>query len=355
MEIWSSPEFDGHEQVCLFSDEATGLRAVVAIHSTARGAAVGGTRFKPYASDGEAIDDALRLSRAMSYKAALAGLPTGGGKAVIVGDPQRLKSRGLLLAYGRFIDRLGGIYATGEDVGMSMADVDVVGEATRFVGGTSDGSGDPSIHTAAGVIHGLEAAAMRRLGRDSFDGLRVAVQGLGAVGMGVAERLHAAGAELVIADVREDAVIQASTRFEAEVAPVDAIHAAQVDIFCPCALGGGVTEASAAEIKAAAVAGAANNQLASAEAGRRLAERGILYAPDYVVNAGGLISGVTTGGNLAKPGANFPPLAESLAVIRTRLLEIFARSEAEGETPEAVAEAMARELIGRSPCGSGMA
>ena len=182
MEIWNSPEFDGHEQICLFSDEATGLRAIVAVHSTFRGPAVGGTRFKPYASNGEAIDDALRLSRAMSYKAALAGLPTGGGKAVIVGDPQKLKSRDLLLAYGAFIDRLGGTYSTGEDVGMSMADIDIVSEVTRYVGGTSDGSGDPSVHTAAGVIHGLEAVAMRRLGRNDFDGLRVAIQGLGGGG-----------------------------------------------------------------------------------------------------------------------------------------------------------------------------
>lgn len=348
MGIWNSPEFDAHEQVCFFSDSATGLRAIVAIHSTALGAAVGGTRFKAYTSDGDAVDDALRLSRAMSYKAALAGLPTGGGKAVIIGDPQRLKTRELLLAYGAYIDRLGGFYATGEDVGMGMADIDVVGEATRFVGGTSDGSGDPSVHTARGVIHGLEAVATRRLGADSFAGLRIAIQGLGAVGMSVAERLHAAGAQLVVADIRADTVAEASARFLADVAPVDQIHSAAVDIFCPCALGGAITEAGAAEIQAAAVAGAANNQLSSAAAGERLAERGILYAPDYVVNAGGLISGITTGGNLrAATGVAFPPLGESLAVIRTRLLEIFERSDAEGRVPEAVAETMAQELIGR--------
>lgn len=350
MKIWDSSEFDAHEQVCLFSDEHTGLRAIVAIHSTARGTAAGGTRFKPYASNGEAADDALRLSRAMSYKSALAGLPVGGGKAVLVGDPARLKSRDFLHAYGAFLDRLGGIFSTGEDVGMGMADIDVVSEVTRFVGGTSAGTGDPSIHTAVGVMHGLEAVVAHRFGRSDFSGLRFAVQGLGAVGMGVAERLHAAGAQLVVADIRPDAVDLAVARFGAEAVAAEDIHRASVDIFCPCALGGSLTEETAYEIRAAAVAGAANNQLASPAAGERLAARGILFAPDYVMNAGGIISGITGGG--ARPGrggAAFPPLDESLAVIRQRLLDIFSRAEAEGRTPELIAQHLACELIGRSP------
>jgi leucine dehydrogenase len=349
MEIWDSPEFDAHEQVCFFNDEATGLRAIVAIHSTALGTAAGGTRFKPYASNREAADDALRLSRAMSYKSALAGLSVGGGKAVIVGDPLKLKSRDLLHAYGAFIDRLGGLFSTGEDVGMGMADIDMVSEVTRFVGGTSSGSGDPSVHTAVGVMHGLEAVASHRFGLDGLSGLKVAVQGLGAVGMGVAERLHAAGASLVVADVRDEVVAQAVERFGAEVEPADAIHAAAVDIYCPCALGGVINERSVEEIGAAAVAGAANNQLASQAVGERLAARGILYAPDYVMNAGGIISGITGGSNPARPGRDFAPLDQSLAVIRTRLLDIFVRAEAEGRAPEAIAEALARELIGRAP------
>src|SRR5579875_498191 len=190
MHFWDSPEYDQHEQVCLFSDDRTALRAIVAIHSTALGPAAGGTRFKTYASDSAALDDALRLSRAMSYKSALAGLPIGGGKAVIIGDPARIKSRDLLHAYGRFIDRIGNVFATGEDVGINVADMETIAEVTPFVGGTSAGAGDPSIHTAVGVVHGLEAVAERRFGRTDFEGLSVGIQGLGAVGWRVAQRLH---------------------------------------------------------------------------------------------------------------------------------------------------------------------
>lgn len=350
MQIWDSPEFDAHEQVCLFHDEPTGLRVVVAVHSTALGKAAGGTRFKTYASDGDAIDDALRLSRAMSYKSALAGLPVGGGKAVIVGDPAKLKSRDFLHAYGAVLDRLGGIFSTGEDVGMSMADIDIVSEATRHVGGTSKGSGDPSIHTAVGVLHGLRAVVEHRFGRTDLAGLRFAVQGLGAVGMAVAERLHGEGARLVVADIRADAVAAAVARFGAEPVPTEDIHRTSVDVFCPCALGGGLTEATANEIRAAAVAGAANNQLASPGAGERLAARHILFAPDYVMNAGGIISGIL--GRSAGRGGSSPPLDESLAIIRQRLTDIFRRAEAEGRTPELIAQHLACELIGRPPQGS---
>lgn len=352
MQIWNSPEFDAHEQVCLFADEGTGLKAIVAVHSTNLGPAAGGTRFKAYASDDDAADDALRLSRAMSYKSALAGLPVGGGKAVIVGDPARLKSRELLRAYGAFIDRLGGIFSTGEDVGMGMADIDIVSEVTRYVGGTSAGTGDPSIATAVGVIHGLKAVVEHRFGRSNFSGLRFAVQGLGAVGMGVAERLHAEGAQLLVSDIRHEVVEAAVARFGAEAAPSAEIHRAQADIFCPCALGGILTEKTAGEIRAAAVAGAANNQLASPGAGERLAARQILFAPDYVMNAGGIISGITgSEGRTRRDGTAFPPLDESLAVIRQRLTDIFKRAEVEGRTPELIAQHLACELIGRSPNG----
>lgn len=348
MQIWDSPEFDAHEQVCLFHDEPTGLRAIVAVHSTALGNAAGGTRFKAYASNGDAVDDALRLSRAMSYKSALAGLPVGGGKAVIVGDPARLKSRELLLAFGGFIERLGGVFSTGEDVGMSMADIDVVSEATRYVGGTSKGSGDPAVHTAVGVMHGLGAVVEHRFGRADFAGLRFAIQGLGAVGMGVAERLHAQGAHLVVADIRPEAVAAAVARFDAEPMSTDDIHRAGVDVFCPCALGGGLTEATVGEVRAAAVAGAANNQLASPAAGERLAARQILFAPDYVMNAGGIISGILGRSRAAGQGkGQLPPLDESLAIIRQRLTDIFRRAQAEGRTPELIAQHLACELIGR--------
>lgn len=348
MNIWASAEFDDHEQVCFFSHAGTGLRAIVAIHSTARGPAAGGTRFKPYDSDDLALDDALRLSRAMSYKSALAGLPVGGGKSVIIGDPAQLKSRDLLHAFGRYIDRIGQTYATGEDVGMSVADIEMVNEVTPYVGGTSTGAGDPSVHTAAGVIHGLRAVLEHQFDRDSFTGVKVAIQGLGAVGWGVAERLHAAGAELVVADVCAEQVERARAQFGAVEIPTERIHQAEVDIYAPCALGGVISETTAAEVRARAVAGSANNQLTTSAAGAALAARGILFAPDYVINAGGIISGVEAASRMpGRSQAAFPPLEEGLAAIRDRLTEIFQRSAAEGRSPEATAEVMARELIGR--------
>ncbi|HEY0940441.1 MAG TPA: Glu/Leu/Phe/Val dehydrogenase dimerization domain-containing protein [Steroidobacter sp.] len=348
MNMWNSPEFDAHEQVCFFTDEATGLRSIVAIHSTALGPAAGGTRFKAYSNEMEALEDALRLSRAMSYKSALAGLPLGGGKAVIIGDPGKLKSRELLHAYGRYIDRIGQTFATGEDVGMSVADMDTVREVTPYVGGTSVGAGDPSIHTATGVVHGLRAVLKHQFDREDFRGIKVAIQGLGAVGRRVAERLKDAGAQLVVADIREDAVQRACKELGAEALPVDQIHKAAVDIYSPCALGGVITTQTARQIKARAVAGAANNQLVNAEAGLALMQLGILFAPDYVINAGGIISGLEAA--LRMPGrktAQLKPLAEQLAGIHDRLCEIFARSARERRPPEVIAEQMARELIGR--------
>lgn len=348
MNVWESREFDAHEQVCFFTDEATGLRSIVAIHSTALGAAAGGTRFKVYSNETEALDDALRLSRAMSYKSALAGLPLGGGKAVIIGDPGKVKSRELLHAYGRYIDRIGQTFATGEDVGMSVADMETVKEVTPYVGGTSIGAGDPSIHTAAGVVHGLRAVLKHRFDRADFQGVKVAIQGLGAVGWRVAERLKNAGAQLVVSDIREAAVHRACKELGAVALPVDQIHKADVDIYSPCALGGVITAQTATQIKARAVAGAANNQLVNAEAGLALMQLGILFAPDYVLNAGGIISGLEAA--LRMPGRNtvtLKPLDEQVAGIHDRLSEIFARSAEERRPPEAVAEQMARELIGR--------
>lgn len=356
MSVWNSPEFDGHEQLCFFTDEATGLRAVVAIHSTALGPAAGGTRFKHYEHDQLAVDDALRLSKAMSYKSALAGLPLGGGKAIIIGDPAKLKNRPLLHAFGRYIDRIGRYFATGEDVGMSVADIDTLHEVTPFVGGTSAGTGDPSIYTAIGVVHGLRAVMERQFGRSDFDGVRVAIQGLGAVGWGVAERLHAAGARLIVADVRSDQVYEAVNQFGAEVADTTIIHAADVDVFVPCALGGIITERSAEKISARAVAGAANNQLSSPAAGESLARRGILFAPDYVINAGGIISGMESLAQMpGRTPAVVAPLEKRLAAIHERLASIFERSSRDGTRPEVTAAIMARELISRAGLARGRA
>lgn len=349
MQFWTSPEFDAHEQVCLFSDPASGLRAIVAIHSTALGSAAGGTRFLSYANDELAMQDALRLSRAMSYKCALAGMPCGGGKAVIIGDPARIKSPRLLQAYGSFLNRIGSTFATGEDVGMSVQDIDTIREVSPYVAGTSKhGAGDPSIHTAAGIMYGLRAVLRYRFERDHFEGVRIAIQGLGATGWNLARRLQAEGAKLVVADIRDELAQRAKAELGAAVLPHTEIHRAQVDIFSPCALGGVVTEQTAAEIRAGAVAGSANNQLAAPTAGEALAARGILYAPDYVINAGGILSGLEEYLKIpGRSGVTSAPLSARLAGIETRLNNIFARAAHEGRTPEATANAMARELIGR--------
>jgi len=348
MSIWSSREFDDHEQIDFFSDQKTGLRAIVAIHSTFLGPAAGGTRFKPYDSEDAALDDVLRLSRAMSYKSALAGMPVGGGKSVIIGDPRSLKTRALLHAFGRFIHRIGNSYATGEDVGISVADIDTVAEVTPFVGGTSGGAGDPSVHTAVGYLHGLRAVLETGFHTDSFAGVRVGLQGLGAVGWGIAERLHAVGAKLVVADIRPDVVERAVRDFGATSLPTQTIHCAEVDIYAPCALGGVITEEAVGEIRARAVAGAANNQLATPRAGVMLAERGILFAPDFVINAGGIISGLEAASRMpGRKPVELAPLGTRLAAIHERLAEIFRRSRVNGVTPEATAEQMARQIIGR--------
>lgn len=349
MNFWTSPEYDAHEQVCLFSDPASGLRAIVAIHSTALGAAAGGTRFMAYPADEQAMDDALRLSRAMSYKCALAGLPCGGGKAVIIGDTATLKSDRLLRSYGRFLNRIGSTFATGEDVGISVQDVETIREVTPFVGGTSkDGAGDPSVHTAVGVMHGLRAVLKWQFSRDSFADVSVAIQGLGAVGWNLAERLHAQGARLTVADIRPEKVARAVTVFGAQAISPALIHRAEVDIFSPCALGGIISAATVGEIRARAVAGAANNQLAAPAAGAALAAAGILYAPDYVLNAGGVISGLESYFKMPGRGGKLDaPLDMQLARIHDRLSEIFERSRRERRAPEVTAERMARELIGR--------
>lgn len=349
MNFWNSTEFDDHEQVCLFSDPQSGLRAIVAVHSTALGTAAGGTRFRTYLDEDQALDDALRLSRAMSYKCALAGLPCGGGKAVIIGDPALTKTKRLLHAYGRFLNRIGSSFVTGEDVGMSVRDIETLREISPYVGGTSSaGAGDPSVHTATGLMHGLRAVLARQFSGATFRDVHVAVQGLGAVGWNVAQLLHEQGARLTVADIQPGRVERAIAELDARPCETDDIHRTEADILCPCALGGIITTQTAGEIRARAVAGAANNQLDSPAAGIALAKNGILYAPDFVINAGGIISGLEE--YLKMPGRTGhvdTPLPVRLGAIHDRLAEIFERSARESQTPEATAERLARELIGR--------
>lgn len=277
-----------YEQIVFGHDPKAGLRTIIAVFSTARGPALGGTRIYPYPSEEAALLDVLRLGKAMAYKAACADLPLGGGKAVIIADPQTDKTPELLRAYGAQVDRLGGSYITTADVGSTVSDLDVIAETTRWVTGTSKGSGDPSPVTAYGVWHGLRAVAEVAFGEPSLAGRHVVVHGTGKVGGALARLLAEEGARLTLADVRTPTELAAE--LDAEIAdPADALTM-RCDVLAPCALGPVVTEQTISRFQCAAIAGAANNQLASGELGRALTEAGIVYAPDYVINAGGLIN-----------------------------------------------------------------
>ncbi len=335
---------DDFEQVVTCDDPHSGLRAVIAIHDTRLGPALGGCRMWAYDHPSEALADALRLARGMTCKAALAGLPLGGGKAVLMGNSRHDKSPSMLRAFGRMVDSLGGRYITGEDVGITVEDMAVVAAETRHVGGLAGGSGDPSPVTAAGVFHGIRAALHHRYGSDDLHGVRIAVQGLGHVGTHLCRMLHAAGAELVVTDVVPDALGRAVIELGARVMPPADIVAADVDVFAPCALGGAITADSVPRLRAGIVAGAANNQLATPDDGLALQRRGILYASDYVINAGGLINVAWDVLHRGEAYDRDRVLAE-VANIGPRLRDIFARAEREGRSPHQVADAMARERL----------
>jgi leucine dehydrogenase len=285
---------EGHEEVVYFNDPSSGLRAIIAIHSTALGPALGGTRFYPYSSEDAALQDVLRLSQGMTYKAAAAGLDLGGGKAVIIGDPKRSKSEELLRAYGRFVESLGGRYIAAEDMGTTRDDMDMVRRETRFVTGVSPsmgGSGDPSPITAYGVYLSMLACAEEAWREHSLRGRRVAVQGVGKVGYPLVKLLvEDGGAYVTVSDVDVDSVAAAVRDFGVETVPADRIHALECDVFAPCAMGGIINDKTLRELRCGVVAGSANNQLERPDHGKALAELGILYAPDFVANAGGLIN-----------------------------------------------------------------
>jgi leucine dehydrogenase len=280
-----------HERVVLCEDEAAGYRAVVAVHSTALGPALGGTRLWNYSTVEEAVTDALRLSRGMTYKNALAGLPFGGGKSVIIADARAIDREEIFRAHGRFVETFGGTYLTAEDVGTTPADMELVARETRHVAGLSDRSGDPSPHTAHGVFRAMQAAAAFRWGTDSLAGRTVAVQGCGSVGRNLARELRAAGARLVVADVDEERARRAADELDARLVAAREITDAGADVFAPCALGGVVNDETVPRLRAEIVCGAANNQLLEARHGDELHARGVLYAPDYAANAGGVING----------------------------------------------------------------
>jgi len=279
----------GHEEVVYARDEKTGLRTIIAVHSTVLGPAVGGTRFWNYATEDDALYDVLRLSRGMTLKNAAAGLKLGGGKAVIIGDPKKLKSQDFFHAYGRIINSLGGRYYTAEDVNISAQDIAYTNEVTPYVTGRPGISGNPSPYTARGVYMGIKAGAKVKFGSDSLKGKVIAVQGLGSVGYAMCEMLHSEGAILKVTDINPDAVQKAVSELGAEKITGDIIST-ECDIFAPCALGAVLNKDNVATLRCAMVGGCANNVLVDAEAGEAIEARDILYLPDYIVNAGGIIS-----------------------------------------------------------------
>src|SRR5947209_5180341 len=284
----------GHEQVTFFNDADSGLRAIIAVYSTALGPALGGTRFYPYATEEDALADVLNLSRAMAYKAACAGLDLGGGKAVIIGDPTSDKSEALLRAYGRAVQALNGRYYTACDVGTYVEDMDVIARESSYVTGRSaahGGAGDSSILTAFGVFQGMRAAAQVAWGSPTLSGRRIGVAGVGKVGHHLVEHLLEDGASVVIADVNQDALDRVRVPHpEVDIVDIDALVSQAMDVYAPCALGGALSDETVPVLAAQIICGGANNQLEHAGIEKQLQERGVLYAPDYVVNAGGLIA-----------------------------------------------------------------
>ncbi len=346
--LWDFPDFDEHELVHFVTDRKSGLHAVICVHSTHLGPGAGGCRFWHYAESAEAVTDALRLSRGMSYKNAMAGLPLGGGKAVVLADENKTKTPELLAAYGRAVDGLGGAYVTAEDVGMSVKDMVAISRQTRFVAGlpAEEGAvgGDPGPHTSYGVYLGVRAAAKRGLGKNSLEGLHIAIQGAGSVASGLARHASKDGARISIADIdRGRAHALAGEVGGTVVAPED-ILTLEADILSPNALGAVLNEETIPQLRVPVVAGGANNQLATPQDGDRVQARGILYAPDYVINAGGIINVAT---EYLRDGDE-SLVRKRIERIPGRLEEIWAESAETGRNPAAVADHMARRLIGRA-------
>ena len=348
MELFETLAVMGQEELLLASDPSCGYRGIIAVHSTALGPALGGTRFWQYDSDDAAIIDALRLSRGMTYKNAVANLDLGGGKSVIIGDNRTASREAIFRAHGRAVESLGGRYITAEDVGMSVNDMIEVARHTRYVAGlpveAGEVGGDPSPHTALGVFLGLKAAVRRALGRDSVAGLHIALQGAGSVAKGVAMHACAEGAKLSIADVDAEKASKLAEATGGTVVDPDEILTLDADVLSPNALGAILSAETIPTLKVPVVAGGANNQLAVPEDGTRLVERGILYAPDYVINAGGIIN-VTTE-YLGDGDASL--VKRRIEAIPERLEQIWAESDTSGRDPQAVADAMAQRLIGRA-------
>ncbi len=337
----------GHEQVVFCQHRPSGLRAVIAVYSTARGPALGGTRFYPYASEDDAVADVLALSRAMAYKAACAGLSLGGGKAVILGDPARDKSADLLRAYGRFVQSLGGRYYTACDVGTRVEDMDVIAQESTFVTGRSTrngGAGDSAVLTAYGVFQAMRAAARHLWGEATLRGRRVAVEGVGKVGHHLVEHLISDGASVVVSDVAEEALARARA-LGAETRSVAELPGSDCDVYAPCALGGSLRSEVVPAIAARIICGAANNQLASPGVAAALADSGILFVPDYIANAGGLIQVGDEALHLTSGGFSFERARVAAGGIYDTTLDILRAAQADGVPPQVAADRLAERRL----------
>jgi len=350
MTIFENIEYDGHEQVVFCKDEKSGLKAIIAVHDTTLGPGVGGCRMWSYASEKEALTDALRLSKGMTYKNAMAGLEFGGGKAVIIGNANTDKSKELLTAYGQFVERVAGRYITAEDVGISPEDMEVVHTQTKYVAGLSGTSGDPSPFTAYGVYQGIKASVEKRLGRTDLKGLKVAIQGVGHVGYYLCKHLFEAGAQLFVCDINQQALARVRDEFNAVVTELDDIYDLDVDVYAPCALGATINDDTISRLKCTVVAGAANNQLAEERHGEILKQKNILYAPDYVINAGGIINI-----SFEKNGYNADKAHEKVSKIYQTLKDLYDRAESTATPTNIIADQMALEIISQAKACSVMA
>jgi leucine dehydrogenase len=342
--VFGQLSFDGHEQVVFCNDKDTGLKAIIGIHNTVLGPALGGTRMWNYANEWEALNDVLRLSRGMSFKSSISGLNLGGGKAVIIGDAKTLKTPELMRKFGEYVHSLSGKYITAEDVGMETKDMDTVREVTPYVTGISEekgGSGNPSPITAYGVFMGLKAASKYRFGSDNLEGKKVLVQGIGHVGEVLVQHLTESGALVTISDINEDRLHQVSSKYGAKILTGEDVYSAEVDIYAPCALGATINDATINKIKAQVIAGAANNQLANEVIhGAILKEKGILYAPDFLINAGGVINVYSELANLTRA-----QVMEKTENIYNTSLEIFKFAETNNITPHQAAMSIAQKRI----------
>jgi len=339
MALFDLPDFDDHEQVVFCSDNASGLKAIIAVHSTKLGAAVGGCRLWDYATDEEALTDVLRLSKGMTYKNAMAGLAMGGGKSVIIGDAQTIKSTNLFKAFGHALNNLNGRYLSAEDVNITTDDIAIANTVTPFVTGTEGKSGNPAPFTALGTFLGIKASVKHKFNRSDLTGLTVAVQGLGSVGYALCEHLYNAGAKLIVCDINQIALDKAATAFGATIVGLDDIYQQDADIYAPCALGATINDITLSQLNVKIVAGCANNQLAEPRHDQVLVDQGILYAPDYVINAGGIIN--------VSFEEDYDEKKSTLKVeeIYNTLLDIYAKADAQNKPTGMISDEMAREII----------